>query len=77
MSKTLTPWFPSDVKPFRSGLYELHPKLSWFGKWCWFDAQQNAWSNAGDTKERAMANKGWTNGANQRKSWRGLTKEEK
>jgi hypothetical protein len=72
MSKKFTPWFPADVKPVRIGVYETrfgdNPRISGFSEW------------AGEWSNQTSVNGGdnfFSDGAIQKKEWRGLAKAPK
>ncbi len=70
----LTPWFPKHVKPRRIGIYSTSYLGGGEGFSYW---DGSAWWNQHPDKWSAKRDHWRTNGANQRKSWRGLAKEPK
>lgn len=71
MSKRMTDWFPEKIKPVRAGVYET----AYCGKtYTYFDGKRWSWSQPSLREARKSR---ITNGAYQKKSWRGFTKEQK
>lgn len=71
----LTPWFPHNIKPVRSGVYEVKFDLLGNddgGGYAFWDGLR--WTNALANVARAHENNDWFEGAVQQKKWRGLTK---
>jgi hypothetical protein len=73
--KTLTNWYPADVKPVREGVYETMSPLfgdtKWFSRWNghqWMDAFYLNKEAAAATRYRAF---------DQDRPWRGLTEQAK
>lgn len=80
MSKKLTPWFPGDVKPVRSGVYFVRQLSNdcksgdvIFEGYCYWSGVR--WGSV--TLEKAHAKKLAVPPGFQNKPWRGLTKEAK
>lgn len=72
----LTPWFPTDVKPVRVGVYETRFQLQvadWSFGYSYWDGTR--WANAAGSVDSAHAIRDWFDGAIQEKQWRGLTQE--
>ena len=69
----LTEWFPSRIKPVRSGVYEF--KSTWLDGYAYWDNDIKRWANGSTCKEIAYENKNWIGGAVQTKSWRGIKKD--
>lgn len=68
-----TPWFPGDVKPVRSGVYErMHPYNRQL--FSWFESKTGEWGMAHYSKDEAGLFRG-SQSALQGKPWRGLMKE--
>ena len=65
----LTPWFDGSIKPVRAGVYETSYGRSGYA---YFDGKRWGWVNA--TVEQASKDQD-TNGAFQRKRWRGLAED--
>jgi hypothetical protein len=77
MSKTLTPWFPPDVKPARDGVYKvriltIYPEDERYSRW-W----RGKWRFTADTKEDARIETApsYDCYSSYFKGWRGLAKE--
>jgi len=70
-----TPWFPSNIKPVRVGVYETkwYCVDSWERGFSYWNGDQ--WTNGVDSPDRADFYKNWVRGAYQEKKWRGFTKE--
>jgi putative component of toxin-antitoxin plasmid stabilization module len=73
----LTDWFPPDVKPVRSGVYEVkldkrYNKGKGFAYWC---NELKKWTNMVQLADRAAQRSDWFEGADQDKYWRGLAKK--
>ena len=76
MSTQLTPWFPHEIKPVRDGVYEVQYDLGTEEIFCGYAYWTgNRWTNALSTVDGAYQRRDWVEGAIQKKSWRGLTKE--
>jgi hypothetical protein len=71
MSKQMTQWYPSNIKPVRPGVYET---TYTGGSYCYFDGKRWGWANP--TVRKANKDRD-TRGAYQAKEWRGFTKEQK
>jgi hypothetical protein len=71
--KDLTPWFPPEVKPVRTGVYETDLSLGkptyqhWTGKyWCYYCSNPEA---------AALDKNSQLRSSRQRSPWRGLNKQ--
>jgi hypothetical protein len=78
----LTPWFPNTIKPFRSGVYEVHtPNASSGNKFAYFD--KKGWRLCGSEIFEAQREKHYPDDMHcssmnvKGSMWRGLTKEGK
>jgi hypothetical protein len=71
MKKQMTPWFPSNIKPVRAGVYQTNYAGSTY---TYFDGKRWSWSNP--TLKSANKDRD-THGAYQQKEWRGFTEEQK
>ena len=76
MTKQMTPWFPSGIKPVHVGVYQT----KWYcvDEWDHGFAYWNGhkWSNGAESVEGAYGHKSWINGAVQSKKWRGFTEKQ-
>jgi hypothetical protein len=81
MSKQMTPWFPSNIKPVRVGVYEVFTPNSLANKYAYFD--KNGWRLCAESVEDARGESHWdgiywSSSMNLSSSkWRGFTKEQK
>jgi len=69
----LTPWFPPDVKPVRSGVYERQMPDGW-GKYSYWNAKEKWWGAWGWTIEIATKNAKYQSSL-QYQRWRGLAEK--
>jgi hypothetical protein len=69
-TKSLTPWFPADVKPVRVGVYERDMGASLCGKYSHWNGQW--WGGWANTVESAADNANYGSEV-QNKPWRGLS----
>jgi len=81
MSKRMTPWFPSKIKPARAGVYEVSTPNSLANRYAYFD--KKGWRLCASSVESAAKEEDWL-GSNwgssmtlPRSMWRGFTKEQK
>ena len=76
MSKKMTPWFPSRIKPVRAGVYET--KWDCAGEWehgfSYWDGFE--WANGSESPEGAYQRRSWAGGAVQDKKWRGFKEKQ-
>jgi len=77
----ITPWFPSNIKPVRAGVYEVSTPNSPANKYAYFD--KDGWRLCASSVKDAAKEEGWL-GHNWYSSmglpqsmWRGFTKEQK
>lgn len=77
MSKTMSPWFPAQIKPIHIGVYETEDVVAWaegskcFQYWsgyCWgiCSSTKEFAAHPGNAKHRSLF---------QENSWRGLAKK--
>ena len=69
----LTEWFPSYIKPVRSGVYEF--KCTWLAGYAYWDNDKKRWANGDLCQYQAHKNRQWLDGAVQAKRWRGIEKD--
>lgn len=81
MSKQMTPWFSSRIKPVRSGVYEVFTPNSLANRYAYFD--KKGWRLCASSVEGARGELNWDGiywGSSMtlpRSKWRGFTKEQK
>ena len=81
MSKQMTLWFPSKIKPARAGVYEVYTPNSLANKYAYFD--KNGWRLCASSVESAALEEGWPYQLSASSmylsgsKWRGFTKEQK
>jgi len=81
MSKRMTPWFPSRIKPVRAGVYEVFTPNSLANKYAYFD--KKGWRLCAYSVESAAQEGDWPYELSNssmclpRSKWRGFTKEQK
>ena len=81
MSKRMTPWFPSKIKPVRAGVYKVSTPNSLANKYAYFD--KKGWRLCASSVEGAAGEEGWTYQLSDSSmylpgsKWRGFTKEQK
>ena len=81
MRKQMTPWFPSRIKPFRAGVYEVFTPNCLANKYAYFD--NNGWHLCASSVKGAKLESHWMGShwassmALPRSLWRGFTKEQK
>jgi hypothetical protein len=79
MKKQMTHWFPSWVKPFRSGVYEVFTPNSNANKFAYFD--EKGWRLCGYDIFEAEGEINWPDSLSSmnlpRSKWRGFTEEQK
>jgi len=81
MSKKMTPWFPSSIKPVRAGVYEVFTPNNLANKYAYFD--KNGWQLCGSSVEDATLEVDWMDshcGSSMnlpRSKWRGFTRSQK
>ena len=80
MSKKMTPWFPSSIKPVRAGVYEVYTPNFRANKYAYFS--KKGWMLCASTVEQAEGEQDWNFApANSsmclpRSQWRGFTEEQ-
>ena len=80
MSKKMTPWFPSNIKPVRAGVYEVFTPNSLANKYAYFD--KDGWHLCASTVKDAALEEEWMGshaGSSMtlpRSKWRGFTEEQ-
>ena len=80
MSKKMTPWFPSNIKPVRPGVYEVFTPNSLANRYAYFD--KKGWRLCAGSIEKAEAEEDWSCEALlssmylARSKWRGFTEEQ-
>jgi hypothetical protein len=80
MSKQMTPWFPSSIKPVRAGVYEVYTPNSLANKYAYFD--KDGWRLCSASVESARHEADWMGshaGSSMtlpRSKWRGFAKEQ-
>ena len=57
MSKKMTPWFPSSIKPVRSGVYAVFTPNSCGNKYAYYD--KKGWRLCSSDIKTAEAEKNW------------------
>jgi hypothetical protein len=81
MSKRMTPWFPSKIKPVRAGVYEVSTPNSLANKYAYFD--KKGWRLCASSVESAAREGDWPYELSDSSmylpgsKWRGFTKEQK
>lgn len=81
MTKQMTPWFPSGIKPVRAGVYEVFTPNSLANKYAYFD--KDGWRLCAGSVEEATLEEDWMDsylGSSMtlpRSKWRGFTKKQK
>lgn len=81
MSKRMTPWFPSRIKPVRAGVYEVFTPNSFANKYAYFD--KKGWRLCAGFVENAKHEADCLDGHWNSSmylpgsKWRGFTKEQK
>jgi len=81
MSKRMTPWFPSSIKPVRAGVYEVFTPNSLANRYAYFD--KKGWRLCASSVESAAGEEGWPYELSNSSmylsgsKWRGFTKEQK
>ena len=84
MSKQMTPWFPSSIKPVRAGVYEVFTPNNLANKYAYFD--NKGWHLCASSVKEAKLESDWMDShwesrassmAFPRARWRGFTKEQK
>lgn len=81
MNKQMTPWFPSNIRPVRAGVYEVFTPNARANKYAYFD--KKGWRLCAGSVEDARHEADWVDshwGSSMtlpRSKWRGFTKEQK
>jgi hypothetical protein len=81
MSKQMTPWFPSSIKPVRAGVYEVYTPNSLANKYAYFD--KKGWRLCASSAESAAKEEDWTYQLSDSSmylpgsKWRGFTEKQK
>jgi len=77
MTKKMTPWFPSSIKPVRAGLYEVDTPIHSVNKYAYFDGK--GWGHCAADVDTAMGEKFWpfaSSMCHSQSKWRGFTKKQ-
>jgi len=79
MKKQMTPWFPSNIKPVRAGVYEVFTPNSEANNFAYFD--KKGWRLCASSIFEAEGEINWPNNLSSmnlsRSKWRGFTEEQK
>ena len=79
MSKKMTPWFPSSIKPVRSGVYKVFTPNNLANKYSYFD--KKGWrlcsASIKEAKNDSSFEASFSSMYLASSKWRGFTKEQK
>ena len=77
MTKKMTPWFPSNIKPVRAGLYEADTPICPANRYAYFDGKD--WGLCAADVNAAMGEKFWPFASemlHSQSKWRGFAEKQ-